>query len=312
MAYTESFKKKGVVDISASDIVSMYRTIYNNRLNRNWPVPGGGYISASSEEGKIFGSRNRANEWGTPSEVISSKEAKARAFQYLYQLCHYGEGNGVTQHAGYAKTFPAFNAGNELASGHEIFSSYYNELERYKNDISSSRGNIGCSNLCVGDCTTSCSESCYSGCTDGNCENGCESGGTDSCSSANCGKQCSSYCTSRSSDGCSSGCTASCSNSCTGRCTGGCTNSVMCETCTATCQTACLGSSSSIVDYKYGCESSSQGASIGSGEVSGCDSGCGKTSTMGETQIDSCNHNCGGTATKGTACLLGCGKTANS
>lgn len=273
MAYTESFKKSGETYVSTTDVISMYRDIYTNRLNKGWPVPGNGVISASSEEGKLFGSRNRAGTWGTPADIKQSEEMKVKAFQYLYQLSHYGESTYVKQHAPYAKTFPAFNAGNELASGSEIFSSYYNELERYKNDISSSRGNIGCSSGCSGTCASSCLDTCVSGCDDDNCENSCKNGGSDSCSSSDCGSQCTAYCVSKNSDGCASGCTADCENSCVTTCLGGCnTSSSECISCTANCQTACLGSSDSYAEYNDTCDNCGKKASTDAG----CASNCGK------------------------------------
>lgn len=308
MPYTENFKKAKDEDVTPSEIISMYREIYDNRLSRNWPVP---TLTSSNELGKLFGYK-RSGSWtgGSESEIKQYHEVKVKAFQYLYELSHYGESRTVLQHAPYAKTFPAFNASSRLATGSEIFSSYYNELERYKNDISPSRGNIGCSSGCTGTCSTSCSDDCVKGCSDDNCENSCSSGGATSCSSSDCGSQCSSYCVKAAAEGCGVDCSSDCKNSCEDDCTSGCSgDGNECVACSAMCTSACLGQSSKITEYVYGCDSSSSSTSQGTDYKSSCNNGCGKTSTMGDGSSATCNS-CGKTSTSGTGCAVGCGKVA--
>ncbi len=304
MSYTENFlKKSDAIEINAALVVNIYRSIYNARVSRKWPVP---TLTSSNELGKMFGVRSSSGTWsGESDSLLRSYEAYVTAFKKLYELSHYGESSSVPQHAAYEKTFPAFNASGRLNTGSEIYASYYNELERYRNDIDSTKGNIGCSTVCSGQsCSADCSNTCVNACNDSNCEASCSNDGTTQCS--DCGLSCDSYCSSTQEDGCDTGCTSGCFNGCSTMCHG-CSSLNSCGTCSATCKSSCMsgGTSGSYTPYAYACSNSSAST------VTSCDStNCGKATTTGSTKVSLCGT-CGGTAAKGTTnySQTGSGKT---
>ena len=125
------------------------------------------------------------------------------------------EASKSSEQLNYRYQFPNYSNGTSYATGKQIFTDWYNQLEVVTKDMARKADcSSGCIGMCVATCSSTCQTECYS-----NCGSSCSDNCSSDCRSSNCIKNCSNTCTSNCGTSCDGRCDKHCINDCYNICT---------------------------------------------------------------------------------------------